>query len=111
MTNRERLIAALASAPLSVAEEIGYRVQDVEHEEAYDAADALVDLSDLADASDEWKEYRAPCRRLLIAAGYYQPMSERDINSTFVTRGKPWEFKMGGVAYRAAEAMSLWLER
>lgn len=73
--------------------------------------DAFLTLDDLSDTEQSLVRYRTACRKVLIDAGFYRPMSQEEIDSTTTSRGYPWDFKMKGIAYRGSESMQGWLEK
>lgn len=54
------------------------------------------------ETSDYWKEFGREIRDWQIKLGVYVEMTLVDITNTTVSRGKPWDFKRGSVAYRFA---------
>jgi len=111
MTNRERLQARLCQAlPKWLEEEMQYQMHDIEHEGPYDVVDAFLDTEAVAEENASSKRERVDCHRILIDTGFYVPMTEAEIRATTTTRGRPWSFKLQGVAYRCLLSLSQWLE-
>ena len=113
MSNRQKLLDAAKDAPQELADEIDYKVNDIDHEDAYDAADAILDIYDDAEHNGERKLLNA-CRVVLIAAGYYRPMSQDEIDNTHTwsssgRKANPWCFKRNKIAYTCDEGINPWL--
>ena len=117
MTNRERLIARLTtqSIPSKLKVELDYymsvdRDPPEEGELPYDMANAFLDAMDFAEDNQD-KQLEHMCESILIELGYYIPMSQADINNTYVTRGKVWDFKLSGIPYKGQDSFGSWLEK
>ena len=68
-------------------------------EEPYPLTESWDYISDLAECEDSWKRFKTPARKVQIALGEYVAMTEDEIENTWVSHGKKWAFKLGGVAY------------
>ena len=68
-------------------------------EEPYSIKDSFDYMDDLS-YEPGYKHLQTPCRKVNIALGVYVPMTQEQIESTFVSHGKKWDFKLGGLAYR-----------
>ena len=90
-------------------EELDYWMNHLDHEEACDIADAFVEVESLATDTND-RPMIAACRRVLIDAGYYQPMSDEVIARCVVSRGKAWDFSMSGVKYECVSGLTEWAE-
>ncbi|WP_298983415.1 hypothetical protein [uncultured Roseibium sp.] len=117
MTRDEMISLVKAETDETFIEELGHHLGIDDREYEYDELSALFDIEDRAEI---WVKQRYKgamkllnvSRRLMIAIGFYVPMSAEDIerslswSSSGGTRD-PWAFKMGGVAYELCDG---WLE-
>jgi hypothetical protein len=100
------LIMEHAARSPELASEISYHVHDIgDREYAYDEVSAVFDIEDHEGTS---RALRTTVRRALIAIGFYRPMSEDEINNTFVSSGTPWAFKLDKVAYTHDDPAEEW---
>jgi hypothetical protein len=92
-------------APQSVLEEIRYLVEDVEHEDEYTFLDGWRDVADRFDERDAGGEFLYPMRfrrnvqRLLVGLGEYRAITRVEMDQTYVSRGKKYDFKLDGRFY------------
>ena len=68
-------------------------------EEPYALTESFDYISNLADSEESWKHLKTPARKVQIALGEYVAMTEEDIENTWRSDGKKWDFKLGGIAY------------
>ena len=69
-------------------------------DEPYTLTESFDYVSELAECGDLWKHLKTPARKVQIALGEYVPMTEEQIENTYVSHGKKWDFKLGGIAYK-----------
>lgn len=99
MKTREQIIRE--SAPKKVLEEIEaiFETATIEEWESIQNFEEAFDhLYNLADEGNF--PYRADFRRIAIALGDYQEMTQEEIDSSVCLGCKPWDFKLGGKAYK-----------
>ena len=107
VTNREKLVNAMQNAANNLRSEIQDLVDD-----GWDAVDAFTHIESLAEEGVEgWDGFKTPVRDVLIEAGYYRPMSEKEIANTTSTRGTVWDFKRKGQAYKSDEGLETWIDK
>jgi hypothetical protein len=101
MLTRPAMIALiLAERSTAFQGEIAHHVHGVDDREyEYDEVSALLDIEDRNDCSDGDKSLLRTARRLLIAIGFYRPMTADEIANTYSTSGTAWAFKLAGIAY------------
>ena len=68
-------------------------------EDVHTVETAFEEMSDRSD-HEGWSNLKNPCRRVHIALGHYVEISSEEMESTIVTSGKPYAFKLGGVYYQ-----------
>ena len=68
-------------------------------EEPYALAESFDYIADLAESEGSWKHLKTPARKVQIALGEYVAMTEDEIENTWRSDGKKWDFKLGGIAY------------
>ena len=99
-TNIRREISRLAASERQARTPLG---RELDH---YCAVQETPDLVDAVEQAERYAEDTGDrrmllrVRRMLIAAGYYRPMSPEEIERTQVTSGSVWAFRLGGVAYQ-----------
>jgi len=116
MSNRDKLRSAIkVHADAALLDEIIERkaiwAEDPDlHEEGetFDDVDAFIDIDDRA---DDWQT-RKRCRRILIDAGYYTPVTDAELARTVVSGGvRKYDFMLDCVKYRATDPLVMWLGR
>jgi hypothetical protein len=118
MNNREKLIFRLTNQPIrpELKNELDHfmnvdREDDLEPDEkAYDIVDAFEDAMRFAEDNRDHKLLLI-CRYILIQAGYYRPMTQKEIDNTVVSRGSVWDFKLKGIPYIGDDSFGSWLEK
>ena len=117
MTNRARLIARLTtqSIPSKLKMELEHymnvdRDTPEPGEAPFDMADAFFDAMEFGENNQD-TALEKMCKLILIELGYYVPMSQTEIDNTYVTRGKAWNFKLKGVPYKGVTSFGEWLEK
>ncbi|GEM_PF-5268240 len=130
-TNREKLVAEIQKVGGEFVEDLKDRIDiffedpnALEEGETYDLADALMDRLDDAENAknadwlnaDEKKKARAyirQCNKILFAAGFFRPVSDKDLAEMVVTRGRKTEgmIKRNGVWHEPVSSYSAWLEK
>jgi len=70
-------------------------------EETHTVETAFEEMSDRSEY-EGWGNIKTPCRRVHIALGDYVEISKEEMESTIVTSGKPYAFKLKGVFYQCA---------
>ena len=103
--NGIRLVERLKTCSEEMRTEIDFLVNGVDHElpeegeEEYDEVQAFMDIDDRDDA------FQRECRKILIDIGYYRVMPQAEIDSTYVSSGKKWDFKRKGIPYTQDHAI------
>lgn len=100
MTNRQKLIERLKAGVSEYLQEELEHFMDVDDREyEYDLADAFFDAESRAENLRNRKVI-TECRKIMIEMGAYIPMTQSDIESTAVSSGTAWCFKLNGIPYR-----------
>jgi len=81
------------------AEDAGYTYAEAWERELEYHEEIASDKGQDAEARRAAARFLKHARQILIKAGYYRVMSDREIANTTVSRGTVWDFKIGGVAY------------
>lgn len=98
-----------STSPACLLCEVEFHTHDVGGREyAYDELSALFDVEERNEGPEGDRAVLRAARQLLVALGFYRPMSADEIASTVVSRGRVWAFKVGGVAYTADDPVELW---
>jgi hypothetical protein len=108
--DRAAMNALVMATPLrAFREELEFQLWGVDGREyAYDPVFALFDIEERNEGADGNRTLLREARRLLIAIGFYRPMTEADIRNTWVSRGTKWAFKMDGTPYEAVAPAETW---
>jgi dimeric dUTPase (all-alpha-NTP-PPase superfamily) len=83
------------------------RDEPEEGESPYDLADAFLDAMEFGEDNQDGALVKI-CKLILIELGYYVPMSQKEIENSYVTRGTVWDFKLKGIPYKGVDS---WLEK
>jgi hypothetical protein len=117
MSNRELLISRITTKkiPSKLKLELQHymevdRDEPEEGDAPYDIANAFFDAMDFAEDNQDTGLERI-CKLILIDVGFYKPMSQQDINNSYVTSGRVWDFKMNGIPYRGTDSIEQWLSK
>lgn len=117
MSNRDRLLGRLRRGDLLeiVQTEIDYYMafyrdsSEAEEAATWNETHAFVDADARIDSEGTAAE-KSAFRQILIDVGYYRLMTPEEITSTVrVGSGKPWSFKIRGIAYTSDHGLAYWL--
>lgn len=109
MTRAEMIALALASPSAAFREELSFLVHGVDDREyAYDELSAVFDIEERAEGREGNRALLLAAREVLIAIGFYRPMSHAEEQSTYVTRGNVWAFKRRGTPFICDDPAELW---
>ena len=86
------------------------REEPEEGERPYDLADAFFDALDFGENNQDHVLSKI-CKMILVELGFYVPMSQKDIDNTYVTRGTVWDFKLKGIPYQGVDTYIDWLNK
>lgn len=105
--NKHILAAAISSSSHKLLrQEIHDLIDGID---TWDDIDAFLHIQDLSETEDGWKAFKIPCRKVLIDAGFYVPMTQEEIDSCWVSGGTVWDFKMQHVAYQCVSGLMGWV--
>jgi hypothetical protein len=113
MSNRDKLAGIIEDGgSKALRDELAERVAiwnedpDLHEEgETFDEVDAFIDV-------DGAGGFDLQCKRILVAAGFYTPVSDEQLSRTVTSGGaKAYDLKMGGLKYRCACSMVEWLDK
>lgn len=111
MKRAEMNALVMGTATASFREELEHYLWGVDDREyEYDPVFAVFDIEDRNGLKEGDKRLLREARKLLIAIGYYRPMTDEDIRNTWVSSGTKWAFKMGGVPYDAVGPSESWCD-
>lgn len=103
----------LQNAQKELAAEIDHWL-NLDREYEYDVVSAIFDIETraeewVADGDNRHKPLLDEVRKILIEIGFYRPMTQEEIENTYVSNGhSPWNFKLNEVAYTADETVEEW---
>ena len=108
MTRDEMNKAIRDNAAAELLGEIEHQMS-VDRDYPYDEVCAVLDTEDRAETNDN-RKLENQCRKMLVAIGFYRPMSQEEIDNTFVSSGTRWHFKMNGIAFTTDNTADEWID-
>jgi len=92
-------IEGLLQSRPALREEINWKL-DVDRDYEYDLVDAFLEVvSDLDDGVGHSRTVLRQAREVLIEIGICRSVTEEELSRIFITKGKPYDFRLKGTKY------------